>query len=232
MTKPALAIRLAAVLGLACWTSPGFAQDRRQDRRRRHRLDDLRDRLRADDDAAGPCAVLLRHGAQEERARHHGAEPRRAHAVFGAVVRGRLHPELRRRRTLARQVRARVPPRHGHERDLAVRADHPGNAVHDLPDDLRDHHGGAGRGRGRGPHAVLGVRLVLRVVAARRLCADRPLGVGRRLPGRQEGAARLRRRHGGASQRRRRRRWSPPGCSASATATAPTTSRRSICRSR
>ena len=49
-----------------------------EDRSRRHRLDDRRDRPRADDDDPGPGAVLRRHGAQEERARHHGAEPRGA----------------------------------------------------------------------------------------------------------------------------------------------------------
>ena len=61
-----------------------------------------------------------------------------------------------------RHVRARVPARHGHERDQPARQDHPGIAVHDLPDDLRDHHRGAGRRLGRRPHALLGLSLVRR----------------------------------------------------------------------
>jgi ammonia channel protein AmtB len=40
-----------------------------------------------------------------------------------------------------------------------ARQDHPGSAVHALPDDVRDHHGGAGGGLGRRPHAVLGLSL-------------------------------------------------------------------------
>ena len=45
-----------------------------------------------------------------------------------------------------------------------------------------DHHGGAGGRLGRGPHALLRLPLVLGAVADLRLCADRALGVGRRLP--------------------------------------------------
>ena len=62
--------------------------------------------------------------------------------------------------------------------------------------------------------------LFMIAVAARRLCADRALGMGRRLP-RRRGRARLRRRHGRAYQRRHRRASSPPSISASAPATAP-----------
>src|ERR1044072_4929720 len=85
-----------------------------------------------------------------------------------------------------------------------ARQDHPRKPVHDLPDDVRDHHGGARLRRGRGPHALLGVSAVLGAVAVRRLRAARPLGVGRRLPA-DLGRARLRRRHRGAHQIRRRR---------------------------
>ena len=46
------------------------------DQRRRHRLDDRRHRAGADDDDTGTCAVLFRHGAQEERAGDDGAKPR------------------------------------------------------------------------------------------------------------------------------------------------------------
>ena len=94
--------------------------------------------------------------------------------------------------------------RHRHGHGAFGRQDHPGNAVHDVPDDLRDHHGRAGRGLGRGPHAVLRLRMVRDPLDVHRLCADRALGVGRRLPD-DRGPARLRRRHGRASQRRRRR---------------------------
>ena len=70
----------------------------------------------------------------------------------------------------------------GMDVDQPARQDHPGNAVHDLPDDVRDHHGGAGRRLGRRSHALLGLRVVRGRLAARRLCADRALGLGRRLP--------------------------------------------------
>ena len=88
--------------------------------------------------------------------------------------------------------------------DLAAGQDHPRKPVHALPDDLRHHHGGAGGGLGGGPHALLGVSAVLRLVAAAGLCADRALGLGRRLPRRLR-HDRFRRRPGGASQCRHRR---------------------------
>ena len=103
-----------------------------------------------------------------------------------------------------RHVRAPVPERHGHERDQPARQDHPGIAVHALPDDLRGHHGGAGRRLGRRPHALLGLSLVRRRLADAGLCADRALGVGRRFP-RHRRRAGFRRRHRGASERRHRR---------------------------
>ncbi len=117
----------------------------------------------------------------------------------------------------------------GMESTSAVRADHPRSPVHVLPDDVRDHHGRAGRGRGRRPHAVLRVPVVRRRLAAPGLCADRALGLGRRLP-RQGRRARFRRRHRGPSQRRRRRPGRRLRASASATATAPTISRPTTCR--
>ena len=124
MTRASTAVPasvIAAALGLAAAAAPALAEASRtaEDRRGRYRLDDLGDRPRADDDDPGPGAVLLRHGAQEERARHHGAEPRLHRAVLAAVVRGRLQPELRRRRALARHVRAGVPARHRHGLDAA-----------------------------------------------------------------------------------------------------------------
>ena len=88
--------------------------------------------------------------------------------------------------------------------DLAAGQDDPRKPVHDLPDDLRGHHRGAGRRLGRRSSAFLGVSAVLRVLAAAGLCADRALGLGRRLP-RQLRRDRFRRRPGGASQCRHRR---------------------------
>ncbi len=71
-------LRLAPAAIIIAATIAGFCA-RRKDRRCRYRLDDRRDRPGADDDDPGPCLVLCRHGAQEERARHHGAKswPRR-----------------------------------------------------------------------------------------------------------------------------------------------------------
>ena len=51
----------------------------------------------------GPRAVLLRHGAQEERARHDGAERRGCLPCLAAVVRGRLHAWPFRRGAVDRQ---------------------------------------------------------------------------------------------------------------------------------
>ena len=76
--------------------------------------------------------------------------------------------------------------------------------VHVLPDDLRHHHSGADLRRVRRPHEVLRLGDVHGPVADHRLCADRPLGLGRRFP-RRSRRARLRRRHGRAYQRRCRR---------------------------
>ena len=78
----------------------------------------------------------------------------------------------------------------GLDRDAAVRAHdrrrrghHSRVGVHDLPDDLRDHHPGADRRRLRRAHEVLGHAGLHRAVVAHRLRADRALGVGTgRLP--------------------------------------------------
>ncbi len=70
--------------------------------------------------------------------------------------------------------------------DQPAGEDHPGSAVHALPDDLRGHHGGAGR-RARSPTAC-GSRpscWFCALLAAGGLCAARALGVGRRLPRRR-----------------------------------------------
>ena len=94
----------------------GFAGARRsraaEGRRGRHRLDDRGHRARADDDHPGAGAVLLRHGAQEERARHHGAEPAVRGAVLGAVGGRRLLAGVQRRRRDHRQSREGLPVEH------------------------------------------------------------------------------------------------------------------------
>ena len=206
MTRAQSRLAVAAVAVSATLTAlAGFrANADRQDRRRRHRLDDGRHRPGADDDDPGPGLVLCRHGAQEKRARHHGAVHGRDVPGFDPVGGRRLHPRLHRRRRLYRHARPHLPARHDAQRDLAARQDHPRKPVHDLPDDLRRHHGGAGRGLGGGSYALFGVSFVLRVLAAAGLCADRALGLGRRLP-RQLRRDRFRRRPGGASQCRHRR---------------------------
>ena len=201
MTRAHLRLAVAAIATLA--TSPAFARSS-QDRRRRHRLDDRRHRPGADDDGAGPRAVLRRHGAQEERARHHGAVARRHVPGLAALGLHRLFARFHRRRRVDRHARPRLSLRHDGGFDFALGEDDSRGAVHDLPDDLRHHHGGAGRRLGRRPSALLGLSHLLRALAHAGLCADRALGLGRRLS-RQLWRDRFRRRHRGASQCRRRR---------------------------
>ena len=181
-----------------------------EDRRRRYRLDDRRDRARAADDDPGTGAVLRRHGAQEERAQHHGDEPRVRADRLAAMGRRRLHARLHRRGSDHRHAGAAVPARHGHGSGEFRRQDHPREPVHDLPDDVRDHHGRARLGRRRRPDAILGLHPVRDRLAAAGLCAARPLGLGRRIPDdvRPPG---LRRRHGRAHQCRHCRPGRRPG---------------------
>ena len=83
--------------------------------------------------------------------------------------------------------------------------DDPRDRLHDVPDDLRDHHAGADRRSVRRSHEVLRDVRVHGAVVADRLLADRALGlVALRLgcAGRHPG---LRRRHRRAYQRRHRR---------------------------
>ena len=91
----------------------GFC-DQSRHQRRRHRLDDRRHRAGADDDDPGTRAVLLRHGAQEERAGDDGAEPHRRRADLDPLGHLRLFADLRRQRSLARLARQLVPGRHHH----------------------------------------------------------------------------------------------------------------------
>ena len=70
----------------------------------------------------------------------------------------------------------------GHVGTDALSGHDPRVGVLDLPDDLRHHHAGAHRRRLRRPHEVLGAGAVHGAVVAHRLCPDRALGMGRRLP--------------------------------------------------
>ncbi len=122
-------------------------------------------------------------------------------------------------RQLHRQPGPLLPPWHGHRLGEPAGADDPRKRLHVLPDDLRHHHPGADDRVGGGPDQVLRHHGLLRSLADLRLCAHRPYGLGRRVPGHAR-RARLRRRHGGAYQRRRRRAWSPASCSGPASAIA------------
>ena len=89
----------------------------------------------------------------------------------------RVHAERHRRAHLQGNDSQAFMLACGHQ-DVATCADHPRDRLHDVPDDLRDHHAGADRRRVRRPHEVLrSVHLHGAVVAAG-LFADRPLGVG------------------------------------------------------
>ena len=81
---------------------------------------------------------------------------------FDSLGRVRLFAGVRRRRPLARHARSLVPRRHDHGQRQSGGEDDPGSAVHALPDDVCDHHGGAGGGLGRRPDAVLGLSAVFR----------------------------------------------------------------------
>ena len=105
------------------------------------------DRPRADDEHPGPGLVLRRHGAQEELAGHHGADP-------GGDASSR---SFGRRPATAWPSPATAPSSARSSGLLAEwlsnrsrrSPDHPGIPVHALPDDVRGHHGGAGRRLGR-----------------------------------------------------------------------------------
>ena len=75
---------------------------------------------------------------------------------------------------------------------------HPRDGVRDVPAHLRDHHAGTGDRRLRRARSVLRHPDLFPAVAPSRLCADRALGLGRRLA-RQDGAHGFRRRDRGAS---------------------------------
>jgi Amt family ammonium transporter len=78
---------------------------------------------------------------------------------------------------------------------------HPRERVRDVPDDLRDHHAGAGDRRLRRARALRRHAALQPALAADRVLPARALGVGRRLAA-EERPDGLRRRHGGAPERR------------------------------
>ena len=113
-----------------------------------------------------------------------------------------LHRRRRHAEISRRHVAVHAQGHDARQHQCAGRHD-PRIGVHDLPDDLRHHHAGPHRRRLRRPHEVLGLGAVHDPLAASRLCADRALGVGRRLP-RRRWRARFRRWHRGAYQCRYR----------------------------
>ena len=168
----------------------------------RYCLDADLDRAGPDDDGPGPRVVLLRHGAQEERAVRDHAGVRQLLPCHPDLDRDRLQPGVLRRGAADRRSRPVSPERHG---GRYAQGHDPRERVHDLPDDLRHHHACADHRRRRRPHEVLGAALVHRPVERARLSGDRALGLGCRRLDRRPGSARFRRRHGGAHQLRRRR---------------------------
>src|SRR5712664_3441647 len=155
----------------------GFCRNIRH-QRRRHRVDDRRDRAGADDDHPGPGAVLLRHGAQEERIGDDGAVPRRGRADFNSLGGIRIFAGVRRRRSVARHARPLVSRRHEDGRHQSRRQDDPGSIVHAVSDDVCDHHGSAGRGCGCRSDAVLGLSPVFGRLVHVRLRSAGALGLG------------------------------------------------------
>ena len=95
--------------------------------------------------------------------------------------------------------------RHGDRRGQRPGQDDPQIGLHDVPDDLRDHHAGADLRRLRRSHEVLGAAVVHRAVVGAGLRADRALGLGAGRVSFQRRDSRFRRRHGGPHQCRRRR---------------------------
>ena len=143
----------------------------------------------------------------------------------------RLLAGLHRRRSADRHHGTGHAERHGDGNDPSAGQDHPGSPVHDLPDDIRDHHRRAGRRLGRRPHAVLGFLLVRDPVVAAGLCADRALGLGRRLP-RRPPACSISPAARSCISMPASPDWSRPMCWARAAATARRISRRTIWRLR
>ena len=92
------------------------------------------------------------------------------------LVRDRLFDRLRRRGTLLGWALQSLPQRRGQGCGLGQ---HPGNGVHDLSDDVRDHHPGIDRRRFRRPGEVLRTDRLRHALAHPGLRADHALGLGR-----------------------------------------------------
>ena len=128
----------------------------------------------------------------------------------GPLGHHRLQPGLYQGRPVLRQLRPILSERHAvpegrREADrISSRTDNSRIGVHDVPDDVCDHHSGAHRRRVCRPHEIFGDALVHGAVVAVCLFADRAHDVGAlRILGQRRGAgARLCGRHGGAHQRR------------------------------
>ena len=142
---------------------------------RRHRLDAGVDGAGPDDDRAGSGDVLRRHGPPEERAHDVHAGVRDLLPDHRRLDDHQLQPRVQRRRRLSGRPVAPVSARHGQGH---AERDDPGERVHDLPDDLRDHHARADHRRLCGSHEVLGPAVVHGALGNLRLRADRTLGVG------------------------------------------------------
>ena len=178
---------------LLCFDGRGAGADRRvagspgcrrrrggQARHRRHRLDADLDRARPDDDDPGAGAVLRRHGPQDERAGDGDAELRdhlpRHRPMDGDRLQHRLHagdPVFRR----AQPVHA---GRHGDRFGQRTGQDDPRIGLHDVPDDVRDHHAGADLRRLRRPHEVFRADVVHRAVVGAGLLRRSRTGSGGR----------------------------------------------------
>ena len=191
--------------GIAAATSPRRPPRKAsQDQRRRHRLDDRRTGLVLMMTIPG---LALFYAGMVRKKNVLATMAQSLAAIFlvsilWAVV--GYQPHLHRRRRRHRHAGSLLPARHDARFHFAAGQDHPRKPVHDLSDDLRHHHGGAGRGLGGGPHAVFRVPvfctfwlLLVYVPIAHWVWGGGFLG--------QYGHARFCRRHGGASQCRRRR---------------------------
>ena len=163
----------------------------------RHRLAPGLHGPRSADD---PRARLLLRGPRpfEERSQHDDDERRltrfRGRLMGPPRLLARLRPGLGLvRRALARPALGRRARAAGND---------PAPALHGLPGDLRDHHGGPDLRSDRRANAVRPVPRVPDALGPSRLRAGRSLGLGRRVP-RPARRARLRGRDGRARQRRR-----------------------------
>ncbi len=101
-------------------------------------------------------------------------------------------------------------------------------ALHVLSGHVLHHHRGAHLGRDRRAHALLRLRHLHHALVARRLRADRALGLGRRIPG-EDGRARLRRAAPSCTSTPASPRSSPPSSSAGAATTSRRRSSRTTC---